>query len=213
MSQAEDTSTDQQERPVSPTPSDLSMKSDWPKEDSLNFRKREPGLLGQERPVSPAPSDLSMKSDWSKEDPLNFRKREPGLLGPERPVSPAPSDLSMKSDWSKEDPLNFREREPGASNTTSKDEQDRRKVKDKQHKLGEDLKKRIGKLHEKELKRVTKCQENLKRRQKLASALRGRLLEEASPYEHVNPPNQKNTEHIIREVNGESVKRDDRNTM
>ncbi|KAF3860199.1 hypothetical protein F7725_000454 [Dissostichus mawsoni] len=49
--------------------------------------------------------------------------------------------------------------------------------------------------------------ENLKRRQKLASALRRRLLEETSPCEHVNPPNQKNTEHIIREVNGESVKR------
>ncbi|XP_034065077.1 uncharacterized protein LOC117541890 isoform X6 [Gymnodraco acuticeps] len=113
MSQAEDTSTDQQERPVSPAPSDLSMKSDWSKEDPLHFRKREPGLLEPERPVSPAPSDLSMKSDWSKEDPLNFREREPGLLGQERPVSPAPSDLSMKSDWSKEDPLNFRKREPG----------------------------------------------------------------------------------------------------
>ncbi|XP_010772369.1 uncharacterized protein isoform X2 [Notothenia coriiceps] len=288
----------------------------------------------------------------------------------------------MKSDWSKEDPLNFRKGEPGASMTTSKDEEERRKEKDK-YKLREDLKKRIGKLHEKELKvtdtelyeipaekdkdpkaqtfstlfqkskkekvrtvlmmgvagigktfqkelfmvdwakgrsnkkidfivslnfsklnsmsaqslnklighslkveehgdykfdecklvfvldglekcelpldfaknkdlknieeqasmdslltnlikgtllpsahlwilsqpsgvekilpeyiqRVTECRENLKRRQNLASALRGRLLEEASPYEHVNTPNQKNTEHIIREVNGESVKR------
>ncbi|XP_034001069.1 uncharacterized protein LOC117494326 isoform X6 [Trematomus bernacchii] len=168
-----------QERPVSPAPSDLSMKSDWSKEEPLNFRTREPGLLEPERPVSPAPSDLSMKSDWSKEEPLNFRTREPGLLEPERPVSPAPSDLSMKSDWSKEEPLNFRTREPGllepersvsppptniagddpldfmpkqrASMTTSKDEQERRKVKEKD-KLREDLKKSIGKLHEKELK-------------------------------------------------------------
>ncbi|KAJ4933776.1 hypothetical protein JOQ06_006587 [Pogonophryne albipinna] len=187
-------------------------------------------LLEPERPVSPAPTNIA------GDDPLDFMPKQ-SLLEPERPVSPAPTNIAG------DDPLDSIPKQSSASMTTSKDEEDRRKVKDK---LKEDLKKRIGKLHEKELKvtdtelyeipaekdKDPKAQtfdtlfqkskkekvrtvlmtgvagiENLKRRQKLASALRGRLLEEMSPYEHVNPPNQKNTEHIIREVNGESVKR------
>ncbi|KAK6305877.1 hypothetical protein J4Q44_G00246570 [Coregonus suidteri] len=51
-----------QERPVSPVPSCLSMKSDWSMDDPLLFRP--------ERPVSPVPSCLSMKSDWSMDAPV-----------------------------------------------------------------------------------------------------------------------------------------------
>uniref|UniRef100_A0A8C8F541 NACHT domain-containing protein n=1 Tax=Oncorhynchus tshawytscha TaxID=74940 RepID=A0A8C8F541_ONCTS len=79
------------ERPVSPVPSCLSMKSDWSKDVPIFF--------GPERPVSPVPSCLSMKSDWSKDEPIFF--------GPERPVSPVPSCLSMKSDWSMDVPIFF----------------------------------------------------------------------------------------------------------
>ncbi|XP_063741012.1 uncharacterized protein LOC134865424 isoform X2 [Eleginops maclovinus] len=197
-------------RSVSPAPSDLSMKSDWSKEEPSNFRESEPSPLEHQRPdfsaptniaeddtlecmpgkrliehgrsVSPAPSDLSMKSDWSKEEPSNFRESEPSPLEHQRPdfsaptnlaeddtlesmpgqrliehgrsVSPAPSDLSMKSDWSKEEPSNFRESEPSDSMTTTKEEQDHSKVelvKDNQHKLKEDLKRKIRNL-QKELK-------------------------------------------------------------
>ncbi|XP_071331290.1 uncharacterized protein [Trachinotus anak] len=88
------------------------MKSDWSKDNPLNFSHEKPGLFEKDRPVSPAPSDVSMKSDWSKDNPLNFSK-EPGLLEKDRPVSPAPSDVSMQSDWSKDNPLNFSKGDPG----------------------------------------------------------------------------------------------------
>ncbi|KAK5863296.1 hypothetical protein PBY51_000335 [Eleginops maclovinus] len=82
-----------------------------------------------------------------------------------RSVSPAPSDLSMKSDWSKEEPSNFRESEPSDSMTTTKEEQDHSKVelvKDNQHKLKEDLKRKIRNL-QKELKELKRFLLNISR--------------------------------------------------
>ncbi|XP_061570838.1 NACHT, LRR and PYD domains-containing protein 12-like isoform X5 [Cololabis saira] len=102
------------------------MKSDWSKDDPLNFSK-EPGpsdtkgRYRSQRPESPGSSCLSMKSDWSKDDPLNFSK-EPGpsdtkgRYRSQRPESPGSICVSMKSDWSKDDPLNF-SKEPGPSDT------------------------------------------------------------------------------------------------
>ncbi|XP_071331276.1 uncharacterized protein [Trachinotus anak] len=103
----------EEDRPVSPAPSYVSMQSDRSKDDPLNFSKEGPGPLEEDRPVSPAPSYVSMQSDQSKDDPLNFSKEGPGLLEEDRPVSPAPSNVSMKSDWSKDEPLNFSKEQPG----------------------------------------------------------------------------------------------------
>ncbi|XP_076140242.1 NACHT, LRR and PYD domains-containing protein 3-like isoform X2 [Alosa pseudoharengus] len=100
-------------RPVSPVPSNVSMKSDWSKLGPPNFSDDAPSSDRKPRtgrPVSPVPSNVSMKSDGSKLGPPNFsgdappsdRKPQTG-----RPVSPVPSNVSMKSDGSKLGPPNF----------------------------------------------------------------------------------------------------------
>ncbi|XP_031435344.2 NLR family CARD domain-containing protein 3-like [Clupea harengus] len=118
-----------QERPPSPVPSCVSMKSDQSNHPPLNFQggdvtdgsmsggaKR--SLLHQERPPSPVPSCVSMKSDQSNHPPLNFQSGDVtdgsmsggakrSLLHQERPPSPVPSCVSMKSDQSNHPPLNF----------------------------------------------------------------------------------------------------------
>ncbi|XP_070765889.1 NLR family CARD domain-containing protein 3-like [Enoplosus armatus] len=168
--QAIATATDnllEEERPVSPAPSYVSMESDRSKDEPLHFSKGEPGLLEEERPVSPAPSYISMESDRSKDEPLHFSKGEPGLLEEERPVSPAPSYVSMESDRSKDEPLHFSKGELGppqsqrpvstvpssASMGTDqlKDELDSKDKNDK-HKLTADLKTKILSQHEEELR-------------------------------------------------------------
>ncbi|XP_040907607.1 uncharacterized protein LOC121190668 isoform X10 [Toxotes jaculatrix] len=102
-------------RPVSPAPSDVSMKSDRSKGEPLNFSNVIPGPPGNGRPVSPAPSNVSMRSDRSKGEPLNFSNVTPSPPGNGRPVSPAPSNVSMKSDRSKGEPLNFSNVTPSSS--------------------------------------------------------------------------------------------------
>uniref|UniRef100_UPI003AACFCF1 protein NLRC3-like isoform X2 n=1 Tax=Centroberyx gerrardi TaxID=166262 RepID=UPI003AACFCF1 len=67
----------QQERPDSPAPSCVSMKSDWSKDGLTNFKDGHHSVdksrIQQERPDSPAPSCVSMKSDWSKDGLFNFK--------------------------------------------------------------------------------------------------------------------------------------------
>ncbi|XP_064866927.1 NLR family CARD domain-containing protein 3-like isoform X1 [Oncorhynchus nerka] len=67
-----------QERPASPVPSCVSMKSDKSMELPILFREgdfsTEQRPIKQERPASPVPSCVSMKSDWSMDPPLNFRE-------------------------------------------------------------------------------------------------------------------------------------------
>ncbi|XP_055754705.1 NLR family CARD domain-containing protein 3-like [Salvelinus fontinalis] len=67
-----------QERPASPVPSCVSMKSDWSMELPLNFREgdfsTEQSPIKQERPASPVPSCVSMKSDLSMNRPITFRE-------------------------------------------------------------------------------------------------------------------------------------------
>uniref|UniRef100_A0A674AAR3 B30.2/SPRY domain-containing protein n=1 Tax=Salmo trutta TaxID=8032 RepID=A0A674AAR3_SALTR len=67
-----------QERPASPVPSCVSMKSDQSMNLPISFREgdfsTEQSPIKQERPASRVPSCVSMKSDWSMEPPLNFRE-------------------------------------------------------------------------------------------------------------------------------------------
>ncbi|XP_030623000.1 NLR family CARD domain-containing protein 3-like [Chanos chanos] len=111
--ECKDNERHKKEIPESPTPSCLSMKSDWSMPIPPNFS---PEPLGgdkghkKERPESSAPSCVSMKSDWSMPIPPNF---SPEPLGgdrrhkKERPESSVPSCVSMKSDWSMPIPPNF----------------------------------------------------------------------------------------------------------
>ncbi|XP_055754702.1 NLR family CARD domain-containing protein 3-like isoform X2 [Salvelinus fontinalis] len=69
-----------QERPASPVPSCVSMKSDWSMGQPINFREgdfsTEQSPIKQERPASPVPSCVSMKSDESMDHPILFREGE-----------------------------------------------------------------------------------------------------------------------------------------
>uniref|UniRef100_A0A8C7L3G1 Uncharacterized protein n=1 Tax=Oncorhynchus kisutch TaxID=8019 RepID=A0A8C7L3G1_ONCKI len=67
-----------QERPASPVPSCVSMKSDRSMMHPIVFREgdfsTEQSPIKQERPASPVPSCVSMKSDWSMNPPISFRE-------------------------------------------------------------------------------------------------------------------------------------------
>ncbi|XP_067084437.1 protein NLRC3-like [Osmerus mordax] len=104
-----------QQRPASPAPSCVSMKSDKSMDPPIKFSdgggpSNEEGMR-QQRPASPVPSCVSMKSDWSMEAPIMFSggrgpSNEEGMRQ-QRPASPVPSCVSMKSDWSMEAPIMF----------------------------------------------------------------------------------------------------------
>ncbi|XP_078147145.1 NACHT, LRR and PYD domains-containing protein 3-like isoform X2 [Centroberyx gerrardi] len=102
----------QQERPDSPEPSCVSMKSDWSMELPPYFKDKHPSenMIQQERPDSPEPSCVSMKSDRSMIRPLNFKDKHPSenMIQQERPDSPEPSCVSMKSDRSMLLPIYFK---------------------------------------------------------------------------------------------------------
>ncbi|KAM9534304.1 NLR family CARD domain-containing protein 3-like isoform 1-T1 [Salvelinus alpinus] len=94
----------QQERPVSPVTSCVSMKSDQSMEHPEGFRKRDGSTkqspIQQERPVSPVTSCVSMKSDQSMEHPEGFRKRDGSTKQrhqQNRPKSEIPSGQSAQS--------------------------------------------------------------------------------------------------------------------
>ncbi|XP_055729584.1 NACHT, LRR and PYD domains-containing protein 12-like isoform X2 [Salvelinus fontinalis] len=67
-----------QERPASPVPSCVSMKSDRSMRHPIFFREgdfsTEQSPIKQERPASPVPSCVSMKSDRSMRHPIFFRE-------------------------------------------------------------------------------------------------------------------------------------------
>ncbi|XP_055776556.1 NLR family CARD domain-containing protein 3-like [Salvelinus fontinalis] len=106
-----------QERPASPVPSCVSMKSDKSMGHPIRFREgdfsTEQSPIKQERPASPVPSCVSMKSDKSMGHPIRFREgdfsTEQSPIKQERPASPVPSCVSMKSDKSMGHPIRFRE--------------------------------------------------------------------------------------------------------
>uniref|UniRef100_UPI0037E971F2 NACHT, LRR and PYD domains-containing protein 12-like n=1 Tax=Semicossyphus pulcher TaxID=241346 RepID=UPI0037E971F2 len=69
----------QQQRPDSPGPSCVSLKSDRSKGRPMNFEGDQPadGRMQQQRPDSNGPSCVSMKSDRSKGRPMNFEGDQP----------------------------------------------------------------------------------------------------------------------------------------
>ncbi|XP_062865645.1 NLR family CARD domain-containing protein 3-like [Trichomycterus rosablanca] len=91
------------ERPDSPEPSRVSMKSDWSMGLPYNFKDGgcNPDLSVMEvgRPDSPKPSCVSMNSDWSMGLPYNFKDSGcyPDLSMMED-MRPDPSCVSMKRD-------------------------------------------------------------------------------------------------------------------
>ncbi|XP_054462831.1 protein NLRC3-like isoform X2 [Anoplopoma fimbria] len=105
----------QHERPDSPEPSVVSMKSDHSMPEPLTFRDGNHSTeqrVQKERPDSPEPSVVSMKSDHSMPEPLTFRDGNHSTeqrVQKERPDSPEPSVVSMKSDHSMPEPLTFRD--------------------------------------------------------------------------------------------------------
>uniref|UniRef100_A0A674CPC6 NACHT domain-containing protein n=1 Tax=Salmo trutta TaxID=8032 RepID=A0A674CPC6_SALTR len=119
-----------QERPASPVPSCVSMKSDRSMNRPIFFREgdfsTEQSPIKQERPASPVPSCVSMKSDRSMNRPIFFREgdfsTEQSPIKQERPASPVPSCVSMKSDRSMNRPIFFRE---GDFSTEQRNQQER----------------------------------------------------------------------------------------
>ncbi|XP_071323225.1 protein NLRC3-like isoform X1 [Trachinotus anak] len=70
----------QQQRPDSPEPSCLSLKSDRSKERGINFKGGRPSadqMIQQQRPDSPEPSCLSLKSHLSKDVIIDFKEGRP----------------------------------------------------------------------------------------------------------------------------------------
>ncbi|XP_041651235.1 NACHT, LRR and PYD domains-containing protein 12-like isoform X9 [Cheilinus undulatus] len=119
-------SEEEEDRPGSPVPSCVSMRSDISKEEPPFFSP-EPGPSdpgrpesSRQRPGSPVPSCVSIMTDRSKDELILFSP-EPGPSDPgrsessrQRPGSPVPSCVSMRSDISKEEPPFF-STEPGPS--------------------------------------------------------------------------------------------------
>ncbi|GLD59029.1 NACHT, LRR and PYD domains-containing protein 3-like isoform X1 [Lates japonicus] len=69
----------QQQRPDSPEPSCLSLKSNWSKDFVIDFKGRHPvdQMIQQQRADYPEPSCLSLKSDCSKDFVIDFKGRHP----------------------------------------------------------------------------------------------------------------------------------------
>ncbi|XP_041958719.1 uncharacterized protein LOC121718035 isoform X2 [Alosa sapidissima] len=103
----------QKNKPVSPVPNCVSMKSDRSIDQPPKFSSGSPQSHPKphkHRPVSPVPSCVSMKSDQSMDQPPKFSSGPP-QSNPKpqthRPVSPVPSCVSMKSDRSIDQPPKF----------------------------------------------------------------------------------------------------------
>ncbi|XP_065817518.1 NLR family CARD domain-containing protein 3-like [Labrus bergylta] len=106
----------QEQRPDSPGPSCVSMKSDRSMGRLIDFKDGRPAdrRMQEQRPDSPGPSCVSMKSDWSMSHLINFKDGRPadGRMQEQRPDSPGPSCVSMKSDRSIDRPINFKDGRP-----------------------------------------------------------------------------------------------------
>ncbi|XP_056143247.1 NLR family CARD domain-containing protein 3-like [Lampris incognitus] len=107
------------ERPVSPVPSCLSMKSDRSMgEPGTNFKEPHPSKksVHQERPDSPVSTCPSTASDDSMEPPIYFKYEHHSAvqsIHQERPDFPVSSCLSMKGHRSMGEPgTNFKEPHP-----------------------------------------------------------------------------------------------------
>ncbi|XP_062407831.1 NLR family CARD domain-containing protein 3-like isoform X2 [Sardina pilchardus] len=101
------------ERPPSPAPSMVSMRSDNSMGYRPNLREQDDSMKEREkRPPSPAPSMVSMRSDNSMGYRPNLREQDDSMKESEkRPPSPAPSMVSMRSDNSMGYRPNLREQD------------------------------------------------------------------------------------------------------
>ncbi|XP_033182522.1 NACHT, LRR and PYD domains-containing protein 3-like [Anabas testudineus] len=88
----------QQQRPDSPEPSWVSMKSDWSMREPISFKVKQPvhRRMKQQKPDSPEPSWVSMKSDWSMEPPIEFKDQQPDDKRVQQQSSEVPSGLSAQ---------------------------------------------------------------------------------------------------------------------
>ncbi|XP_062861053.1 uncharacterized protein LOC134323457 [Trichomycterus rosablanca] len=101
-----------EDRPPSPSPSGVSMKSEGSMLQPLTFKAGAASQRseGEDRPPSPSPSGVSMKSEGSMLQPLTFKAGAASQRseGEDRPPSPSPSGVSMKSEGSMLQPLTFK---------------------------------------------------------------------------------------------------------
>ncbi|XP_035771737.1 protein NLRC3-like [Neolamprologus brichardi] len=60
-----------------PPPSSVSLRSDWSKDEAIEFKSQPLSAAERiiERPAGPAPSSVSLKSDRSKDDPIEFKSQ------------------------------------------------------------------------------------------------------------------------------------------
>ncbi|XP_036418010.1 LOW QUALITY PROTEIN: NACHT, LRR and PYD domains-containing protein 12-like [Colossoma macropomum] len=108
---------DHGERPDSPVPSCVSMKSDHSMDELIELREDDsstkPRLVQGKRSNSPEPSSVSKKSDHSMDEIVNLREddcsTELRLAQSKRSNSPVPSCVTMKSDHSMDEIVNLRE--------------------------------------------------------------------------------------------------------
>ncbi|XP_041634973.1 NLR family CARD domain-containing protein 3-like [Cheilinus undulatus] len=94
------------QRPDSPDPSCVSMKSDRSMGQPMQFKDGQPADERMQRPESPEPSCVSMKSDRSMGEPVKFTDGQPAG---ERSDSPEPGCASMRSDRSMGQPMTFQD--------------------------------------------------------------------------------------------------------
>ncbi|XP_056878650.1 NLR family CARD domain-containing protein 3-like isoform X34 [Takifugu flavidus] len=64
-----------EDRAESTVSSWVSLKSDWSKDDTINFRSSDQ-MMDEDRAESTVPSWVSLKSDWSKAEIINFRSSD-----------------------------------------------------------------------------------------------------------------------------------------
>ncbi|XP_041663097.1 NACHT, LRR and PYD domains-containing protein 12-like [Cheilinus undulatus] len=102
-----------EQRPDSPGPSCVSMRSDQSKGLPIAFKDRDHVdiRMKEQRPDSHGPSCVSMRTDQSKDFVITFEDEHPadGRMERQSPDSPEPSCLSMKSDQSKDFFITFRQ--------------------------------------------------------------------------------------------------------
>ncbi|XP_042618555.1 RING finger protein PSH1-like [Cyprinus carpio] len=94
-------------RAASPTPSYLSMRTDWSMDPPTNFKGGETfplhSRIKRKRETSPVTRYISLKND----NPMNDSTGVLSMLRV-RAASPTPTCMSLKTDWSMDPPTNFR---------------------------------------------------------------------------------------------------------
>uniref|UniRef100_A0A8C7IMG1 NACHT, LRR and PYD domains-containing protein 12-like n=1 Tax=Oncorhynchus kisutch TaxID=8019 RepID=A0A8C7IMG1_ONCKI len=110
-----------QERPASPVPSCVSMKSDWSMNQPIQFRE---GDFSTEQRFKGNVARLVNRAESHiiRQTSRNWISSTTSPIQQERPASPVPSCVSMKSDWSMNQPISFRE---GDFSTEQRNQQER----------------------------------------------------------------------------------------